>query len=476
MSTLWVVGDSTLSEFNDNYYYPRYGYGTKLHCYLDDKVVVNNIALSGRSSVSFTTEPEYKKLVDGIAAGDFLIMGFGHNDEKTEAGRFSSPVGNYMENGTFAHSLYENYISLAKKAGATPIICTPIVRRSADGNWKDAELHVTSDFGEFEGGDYAEAARRLAVDTKTYLVDMTAKTKMLYDELGADNTIFLHAWPSNKELSVDNTHTNVWGAMVNAHMVMSAIKSLGINGLSEHIINIDADNPYPEKEKYLKFNEAYVPTVFSSVIMDSKLFTEAFGFKGTVFGDLACIEGCEDDFVLEEKNNGIHMAVKNNNGKISAVTDGIAMYYKQVSTSKNFSLKAKITVNDFFYNDQVSFGLMVRDDIYTDTKTPDPLGDFVAAAPLYLTHDKETWSCFARKSGILTKGGYINSKIETGKEMTVELSSTQDGYTASFYDGPVITGGFDFKLTAIDPEHVYVGFFVSRNADVTFTDIEYTEI
>ena len=32
MSTLWVVGDSTLSSFDDKYYYPRYGYGTKLGC------------------------------------------------------------------------------------------------------------------------------------------------------------------------------------------------------------------------------------------------------------------------------------------------------------------------------------------------------------------------------------------------------------------------------------------------------------
>ena len=30
MSTLWVVGDSTLSSFDDKYYYPRYGYGTSL--------------------------------------------------------------------------------------------------------------------------------------------------------------------------------------------------------------------------------------------------------------------------------------------------------------------------------------------------------------------------------------------------------------------------------------------------------------
>ena len=46
---LWVVGDSTLSSFEDKYYLPRYGYGTKLQEYLDDEIIVKNIALSGRS-------------------------------------------------------------------------------------------------------------------------------------------------------------------------------------------------------------------------------------------------------------------------------------------------------------------------------------------------------------------------------------------------------------------------------------------
>ena len=31
---LYVVGDSTLSAFNDPYFYPRYGYGTKLQYYI----------------------------------------------------------------------------------------------------------------------------------------------------------------------------------------------------------------------------------------------------------------------------------------------------------------------------------------------------------------------------------------------------------------------------------------------------------
>ena len=61
---LWVVGDSTLSSFEDKYYLPRYGYGTKLQEYLDDEIIVKNIALSGRSSKSYTTEPERLKMTD----------------------------------------------------------------------------------------------------------------------------------------------------------------------------------------------------------------------------------------------------------------------------------------------------------------------------------------------------------------------------------------------------------------------------
>ena len=53
MSTLWVIGDSTVSSFEDKYYYPRYGYGTMLDKYLNDNVRVVNIALSGRSSKSY---------------------------------------------------------------------------------------------------------------------------------------------------------------------------------------------------------------------------------------------------------------------------------------------------------------------------------------------------------------------------------------------------------------------------------------
>lgn len=471
MSTLWVIGDSTVSSFEDKYYYPRYGYGTMLDKYLDDSIKVVNIALSGRSTKSYTTEPQYNELLSGMKQGDFLIIGFGHNDEKTEESRFTDANGDYKTEGSFAHSLYANYIANADKAGCKTILCTPIVRRTPTGEWSDTLLHITKDVGTFKGGDYPETIRKLGSELNIPVVDMTEKTHKLYDELGASNTLYLHAWPSDNELSVDNTHTNIWGARVNAYMVMSAVKELGIEGLSGHIINL-SDNPVEYKEKYLVSNPDYKPVVFSDKLEQSKLFEDYGGYKGTVFGDVLK-NVSSDNFTLEaDKDGNMHIAVRNNMGKISAVTDGIAMYYKKVDITQNFRLSAKVRVNKIFSNDQVSFGLMVRDDCYIDECMPDILGDYVAAAPLCITRRENTVGTFARKSGKLVEGPVTGFAIEEGTEYSLVLSSSQDGYMAQFGDGPEVTGGYDFKLTAIDPAHVYVGMFAARNVDVTFYDIK----
>lgn len=89
-----------------------------------------------------------------------------------------------------------------------------------------------------------------------------------------------------------------------------------------------------------------------------------------------------------------------------------------------------------------------------------------------LTHGAQCWNCFARKSGELVKGGICTRAYKPGDVVELQIESTQDGYACTFGKEQTITGGFDFQLTSIDAEHVYAGMFVSRNADVTFTDIE----
>jgi hypothetical protein len=426
-------------------------------------------------------EPQYLELTNGMKQGDFLIIGFGHNDEKTESGRFTNANGTYQEKGSFACSLYENYIKKAQVAGCKVILCTPIVRRTADGSWKAQDLHVTQTTSEFPGGDYPEAIRILGKELSIPVVDMTEITKRLYDQLGSQETIFLHAWPSDKKISVDNTHTNIWGARVNAYHVLKEIKRLEVAGLAQHIIGLEKDAPVPEKEKYLESNPEYIPTVYSGELKDSLLWKDVDGWKGTVFGDIM-EQPTKEHFTLEEAKGievngasarrGMRIAVRNSVGKIAGVSDGLAMYYKKVPVSASFTLTAKAVIHDYFSNDQVSFGLMVRDDMYIDKATADVLGDYVAAAPLMLTHGEHAWNCFARKSGVLTQGGECRNAYKPGDVVDLKIEGTTDGYACTFGKEETITGGFDFKLTSIDPEYVYVGMFVARNADVTFLDVD----
>ena len=100
------------------------------------------------------------------------------------------------------------------------------------------------------------------------------------------------------------------------------------------------------------------------------------------------------------------------------------------------------------------------------------MGDYVAVSPLFITRGKDEFNCFARRNGVLVKEHTCTKEIKIGDTIKVELRASNDGYTACLGDEEAITGGFDFKLTAIDPENVYVGFFVSRFADVTFSDIK----
>lgn len=470
MKKLWVIGDSTLSSFDDKYYYPRYGYGTQLAEYIEEYEVVN-LALSGRSSKSYTTEPEYKELVAGMSENDYLLIGFGHNDEKTEAQRYTSPVGDYTVAGSIGQSLYDNYIKIAQKSGCRVILCTPIVRRTEDGSWKNSELHITKGTEQYPGGDYVSAIKELGAKLNIPVVDMTQLTKNLYDKLGTEETAYLHAWSSDKDVSVDNTHTNIWGARVNAFMCLREIKRLGIEDISS-CITIDEADMLPAKELYLVSNEAYKPVCFNSELSDSVYWKECDGFKGTVFGDVS--ENFDKDkFTLEHDAEGnMHIAVRGNAGKIAKATDGIAMYYKKLPASKNFVFTAKARINDYFLNDQVSFGLMARDDMYIDMPSGDVLGDYVAAAPLMLTHRDKAVSCFARRSGRLVTGKTVKREYRPGDVIDLRIESTQDGYCCVFGEDEAVTGGFDFKLVTIDENNVYVGMFVARNADITFFDIK----
>lgn len=477
--TVWVVGDSTAAAFNDTTYYsPRYGWGTQLGLYLQG-VNIQNLAVSGTSSKSYSDTEQYQRLLQGVQAGDYVLIGFGHNDERTEQGRYSNPAGSVSTSGSFQYNLYEKYIKPVKGKQANPILVTPIVRRNVANNYTGEDGHITStkknEEGTFQGGDYAKAIRQLGVGKSVPVLDLTARTKDVYERLGADGIKNRHAQTSNRDVSIDNTHTNLYGAQCNAWFIADELLKSN-SGLKNYVIS----NPQVPQYDNNSINANYHAQSFTAPASVSSIFSTVGDWKPTVFGNIDGYEYLNSMYFCLQGNsdNSIHMAVGTNSGAtrtqqvggIEQGSDGIAMYYREVPSSANFILSADVTINAYNASVLNSFGLMVRDDIYLDTVVNDTLGDYVAAGQLQLS-SASPWNCFARKNGQLTSGGTASRVYKAGETVHVEIRKGADGYTCVFGDNAPVSAGFDFPLTAIDSDHVYVGMFVARSADVTFKNV-----
>lgn len=489
-ASIWVVGDSTVSAFNDSYYLPREGYGEELEYYLNANVY--NLAVSGASSKDFTGMASYQTLLNGSsdvpALGDaegetFLVIGFGHNDEKTEAARYTDPNGDYLTPGSFANSLYVNYIQPALERGVTPIVCTPIARltnENTTASYAGASGHVTTDtvIGEttFAGGDYPQAIRELCAALGIPCIDLTAATIQENVALGK-NAQWLHSFTGAKEgkkgaltaTGLDLTHTNRYGAKLNAWLLVDLAKDTALGAYSK-------SKAKPAYDLYFgdAVNPDYVPSSYKAPTAASALwpaYTDESGtvWNGSAFGNV----GGDDkitggDFTAVVDGSTVTLGVANNRGKIASTVDGIMMYYVQLPAGTQFTLTAKATVNGLNANNQVSFGLMARDEMYVDTSISDPIGDYVAVG----TRNQGKFNCFGRKSGELYDGPAASVKYGVGDTVSLKLVGTADGYTLTYGDNETVSAGFDYPLTAIDPDYIYVGFYVARNANVTFSDIQ----
>lgn len=476
---IFVVGDSTLSPFNDPYYYPRYGYGTKLQNYLNEKkATVVNLAMSGRSSKSFLTEANYQTLVKNIKKGDYLIIGFGHNDEKGEEARYTNPNGSKEEAGSFKESLYTNYVKLAKDKKATPVLCTPIVRRAPGKAYEGSVVHITKDAAGFPGGDYPKAIRELGQETGTLVVDLTAITKERYEKLADDKeTAKFHAQLTEKPKSTDNTHLNTYGASVIAFDVINAVKAADKNFAKLVLADIVA----PTEDILVKNPDFVVPKYREFTKDDaSALRPTTAPWYGTVFGDCGGEEKLANPELYEIKEEDDKVLMHSGSvdgstsvGKIAAAADGIQFYFQKLPIDKDFTLKAKAKIISVAKNNQVSFGIMVRDDVYIDRYDNSISTNYVAAGPLKIANGEEYSSSWQRLDGTLKETHNAGQPVPAAGQ-TVDISITKKGnvYTTKYGKD---TAEYTVDLKEVDAKNIYVGLFTVRCANIEFSDISLTE-
>lgn len=477
--TIYFVGDSTVCSFADSYYYPRYGYGTQLASYLDGKATVVNLALSGRSSKSFLTEANYETLKNSLKAGDYLFIGFGHNDEKSDdSARFTDASKPYTDETSFGYYLNEYYIKLAAEKGATPILCTPVVRAKTSNDYSGSEGHVT------QTGDYAQAIRDLGQALGVNVIDLTAITKAEYEAKGYEGAKLYHAVTVGKKDgdnivpnwdSIDKTHLNIYGAKFVAYSIATELKKL--DTIKWYVLE-DITAP---TEADLTVNPDYVYSDYTAPDLSKYQPADHFvtitdGWYGTGFGDAGGDPAsASNGYYATETSEGIFKVGNDKGkGKFASGSDGFAFLFTQVEADKNFKISVTATIVTAPTSKQAGFGLMLRDDVYLPVKDASIVSNYVTAG--ILCEADSTMALFKRENAALGKGQSFGSGLPAVGEvytMSIERVGQSITVTVSLGDNTVSTTHYDFDLFAKDGDYMYVGMFANRGTVVEFTNLEF---
>lgn len=205
MSAIYYIGDSTV-QFNKIDTYPQTGMSQVLSLFTAEGVTVHPHGKNGRSTKSFLEEGRFEPVRENLSAGDFLLIQFGHNDEKIQdPTRYTAPFGAYQENLRY-------FITEARKKGAYPVLVTPIARRLFD------EKGV---FRPGSHGEYPEAMRQLGIQENVPVADLTAITESYLAQLGDEPSKPLFVWP------VDNTHLKPEGAIKMVSFLAQELQRFG---------------------------------------------------------------------------------------------------------------------------------------------------------------------------------------------------------------------------------------------------------
>jgi lysophospholipase L1-like esterase len=199
---IWLIGDSTMAAKKPEKK-PESGWGVELATYVTEKAKVHNHAASGRSSKSFVDEGRWKIVKDSIKKGDYVVIQFGHNDEKPDPKLHTDAQTSFKDN-------LKNFVSETRAKGGIPIICSSIVRRHFDESGNLVDSH----------GEYIKAAEEAAKETNTIYVDMEKATRQLVINLGPEKSKELFNYGKK-----DDTHLNQYGAKTVAGLFAQEIKS-----------------------------------------------------------------------------------------------------------------------------------------------------------------------------------------------------------------------------------------------------------
>lgn len=190
---------------------------------------------------------------------------------------------------------------------------------------------------------------------------------------------------------------------------------------------------------------------------------ETSDWKGAIGGDVGGNDNITaENFLVKENGDGsVNMSVKNNRGKISSSSEGIAYYYQQVNPTDNYELQARVKVESFEANSQVGFGIMLRGNLLTSTDVK--TGDYLAVGGI--KQEIRGFYKYSSASSIYPNElDFTANNPAPGEEYTLNLRKEGNIYQ--------LTVGEETKtFTDFTGEMNYVGLFAARNVSVIYSDI-----
>jgi len=213
--TLWVCGDSTAANGRER------GWASHLQEFFDPaRLRVVNRARGGRSSRTYVTEGLWDSVLADAKAGDFIVIQFGHNNggplDRDRARGSIRGIGEESRDVTMPDGRAETvhtygwylrrYVADARDRGATPIIASPVVRN----DWRRGKV-IRSQSYPVWSAEVANQEHCLLVDASNIIADR-------YDQMG--EAAVKPFFPE------EHTHTSRAGAVLNAELIVSGLKSL----------------------------------------------------------------------------------------------------------------------------------------------------------------------------------------------------------------------------------------------------------
>jgi pectin methylesterase-like acyl-CoA thioesterase/lysophospholipase L1-like esterase len=269
---IYIAGDSTVKTYTT--VRQEAGWGEYLQSFFDkDKINVVNNANGGRSTRNFINEGSLDKIASSIKAGDYLFIQFGHNDSanqkeylidrfvsvgvpdangiypSTPATKEATPtsLASYgatyypYSSGTFKWYL-QQYIDVAKKVGATPVLVTPVSRQyfNPDGTIRPHHDATDTTTGTVTSTNnaYVTAVKQLGEEQGVKVVDMFNYTKDSFEAAYKNDPAASNgSSPLAKAVmnTGDATHNNKIGGLYDGALMAKAIQNLGFN-ISNYVI------------------------------------------------------------------------------------------------------------------------------------------------------------------------------------------------------------------------------------------------